>query len=323
MNHLIVIMHFLSICSGIMLIALVNYIYPVKSPVIKHALLADFFYTVFLLFDTIDLYARKNISDDIGFINFILDFGQFIIPIVGAYFIFLMTCDLLDIQFADKSKRLCNRILFSLLLFLTIMYCIGQFQTIVGHYLLTGTTILLYLLLAYCYIIFFINSGKIKADIRKLVMSCLIVGLIFTPGTFLANLIDGLPVYIYKFPYWPVMYSLINIIGIIFIPKNHSGEKDKPEAFGNSSNISLQISTCIYEQFASDYGITERELEIARCIADGYSNPEISEKLYISTNTVKNHIYNIYRKVGIKNRYELISILSQMQNSGETTNAVK
>ena len=48
--------------------------------------------------------------------------------------------------------------------------------------------------------------------------------------------------------------------------------------------------------------ITARELDIIRYVAEGLSNKEISLKLLISEGTVKNHLHNIYRKIGIKNR---------------------
>lgn len=47
-------------------------------------------------------------------------------------------------------------------------------------------------------------------------------------------------------------------------------------------------------------------------IADGLSNQDIAEKLFISVNTARNHIYNIYRKMGIKNRYELINLVTNV-----------
>ena len=56
--------------------------------------------------------------------------------------------------------------------------------------------------------------------------------------------------------------------------------------------------------------ITPRENEIVKLLLAGKSNSEIEEMLFISSHTVKNHIYNIYRKLEVKNRYEMISLLS-------------
>ncbi|MBD5452060.1 MAG: response regulator transcription factor [Lachnospiraceae bacterium] len=47
------------------------------------------------------------------------------------------------------------------------------------------------------------------------------------------------------------------------------------------------------------YGLTKRELEIAGMIAEGKSNGEIAEQLYISKTTVKKHASNIFEKWGL------------------------
>ena len=57
------------------------------------------------------------------------------------------------------------------------------------------------------------------------------------------------------------------------------------------------------------YGITEREQEVARLIGEGKSNREIEQTLFISIKTVKTHTYNIYRKLGINSRYQLIQLM--------------
>lgn len=54
--------------------------------------------------------------------------------------------------------------------------------------------------------------------------------------------------------------------------------------------------------------LTSRELEILDMISHGLKNHEISQLLYISQNTVKNHIQNIYKKLGIKNRSQATTI---------------
>jgi DNA-binding NarL/FixJ family response regulator len=52
--------------------------------------------------------------------------------------------------------------------------------------------------------------------------------------------------------------------------------------------------------------LTKREHEIVKLVVEGYSNEQISKKLYISENTVKNHLANIFIKLGVSKRLQLI-----------------
>jgi len=63
----------------------------------------------------------------------------------------------------------------------------------------------------------------------------------------------------------------------------------------------------ISAEFLSKYGITEREREIIFKVMQGKSNEEIARELFISLATVKTHLYNIYKKVGIDSRYDLLA----------------
>lgn len=65
----------------------------------------------------------------------------------------------------------------------------------------------------------------------------------------------------------------------------------------------------IKEGFLFKHGLSEREIEIARLLVRGQTNKEISEILYISVNTVKTHIKNIYKKLSVSNRIQLIYLL--------------
>jgi DNA-binding NarL/FixJ family response regulator len=50
--------------------------------------------------------------------------------------------------------------------------------------------------------------------------------------------------------------------------------------------------------------LTPRELEILALIGSGATNDEIGEELFISPNTVKTHIYNIFKKINVHNRLQ-------------------
>ena len=62
--------------------------------------------------------------------------------------------------------------------------------------------------------------------------------------------------------------------------------------------------------FASDYDLSQRELDILRLIIAGASNKEIANKLFISENTVKFHVRNLLRKTGCTRRKELQALYS-------------
>jgi DNA-binding NarL/FixJ family response regulator len=52
--------------------------------------------------------------------------------------------------------------------------------------------------------------------------------------------------------------------------------------------------------------LTEREIDVLKLVAKGLSNREISEELYISENTVKNHVRNILEKLHLHSRMEAV-----------------
>ena len=66
------------------------------------------------------------------------------------------------------------------------------------------------------------------------------------------------------------------------------------------------------EQRLKDLGITKRELEILELIAQGMSNREIAEKLFVSENTVKTHSSRLFDKLSAKRRTQAVQIAKEM-----------
>lgn len=60
-------------------------------------------------------------------------------------------------------------------------------------------------------------------------------------------------------------------------------------------------------------GLTNRERQLVDFIVRGASNQEISEKMFISINTVKIHVSNIFRKAGVRSRTELMDKLYNLE----------
>lgn len=68
----------------------------------------------------------------------------------------------------------------------------------------------------------------------------------------------------------------------------------------------LLNSSVLIQSIYNDHKISEREKEIIQLILNGKGNNEIKELLFISYHTVKNHLSNIYRKLNVRNRHELV-----------------
>lgn len=63
------------------------------------------------------------------------------------------------------------------------------------------------------------------------------------------------------------------------------------------------------EEYADEYHLTTREADILATILSGKSNQQIANELFISLPTVKTHVSNVFRKVGVSRRMELINKL--------------
>ena len=58
----------------------------------------------------------------------------------------------------------------------------------------------------------------------------------------------------------------------------------------------------------SRYDLTKREAEVLNRILQGETNDQICEELFISPNTLKKHLHNLYAKAGVRNRVQLLGI---------------
>jgi DNA-binding CsgD family transcriptional regulator len=68
------------------------------------------------------------------------------------------------------------------------------------------------------------------------------------------------------------------------------------------------------EAIAKEYNLSERQKEILELLAKGRNTSYITKHFYISRSTAKTHIYNLYRKINIHSREELLNLIEKPLN---------
>ena len=55
-----------------------------------------------------------------------------------------------------------------------------------------------------------------------------------------------------------------------------------------------------------EYGLSDREFEVLEYMTEGFSNPEIADKIFVSDCTVKAHVGHIFEKMKVQNRIQAV-----------------
>ena len=63
----------------------------------------------------------------------------------------------------------------------------------------------------------------------------------------------------------------------------------------------------IYDDRKMRPSLSEREIEIVRLVAKGFSNDELAERLHLSPETIKAHLRHVYEKLGVESRVEAVT----------------
>ena len=140
-------------------------------------------------------------------------------------------------------------------------------------------------------------------EIKKILKILVYLQFIFYP----LLIIEKLPFFANFFPHgfglYSLFYFLTNLLWLIFASK-----------YLYFPEIKIDDDNTPLENFFNIYSISEREKEIIPLIIEGLSYKEISDKLFISYETVKTHINNIYRKTNAKNKIHLFKIIKKCNN---------
>jgi DNA-binding CsgD family transcriptional regulator len=126
------------------------------------------------------------------------------------------------------------------------------------------------------------------------------------PGIFLVMVLQCLPLLFYSSqPYIAVIFTIAFFTGNTFLPV-YLNYGTLFTVFSSAPEKNLS-----FEEFCKKFEVSPRETDIVREICNGLSNKEISEKLFISLQTVKDHTHRIYAKTNVKSRVQLIYLVRE------------
>jgi DNA-binding CsgD family transcriptional regulator len=128
------------------------------------------------------------------------------------------------------------------------------------------------------------------------------------PGIFLVMITQCLPLMFYNSqPSIAAIFTMAFFAGNTFLPIYLN--------YGTLFTLftSVPERDFSFEEFCKKFEVSPRETDIVREICNGLSNKEISEKLFISLQTVKDHTHRIYTKTNVKSRVQLIYLVKELK----------
>jgi DNA-binding CsgD family transcriptional regulator len=130
---------------------------------------------------------------------------------------------------------------------------------------------------------------------------------IIAPAIFLIILAQCIPLFVYTSElYLAIIFIFTFFAGNTFLPI-YLNYGTLLSAFTNELPKDLS-----FEEFCIKFEVSPRETDIVREICNGLSNKEISEKLFISLQTVKDHSHRIYIKTNVRSRVQLINLVKEV-----------
>ena len=182
------------------------------------------------------------------------------------------------------------------------------------------------MLLLGCYVFFEALDIELALDIARtrkaprlylvgLTQACLYIGLLIGHAIGLAVTSSGVMDYAMLSMAALALVVLLAVI-ITFAPLSPLAEpvikrSESADADEESDTNDTWQAHC--ERVAKDAGLSARETEVFMLLAKGRGVEHIQNKLCISGHTVRTHVYNIYRKMGINSREELLDAVEQEQ----------
>ncbi len=320
MQHLLLLYLIVSILPGIAALTVLSALTTrLRIKALTYYLIAYGSFTVSILINLTMFYLGINISKEISY-------GLYILIIIGIPFSILMhTMLTLAVNEATRppGKRFIDGFIIligfvELGLFFTPLLMQYSKET---HSLIFGpiyplSSIIEIISIIYAITLVIILRKKITdTTIRKYIITLIIIIAVFLPAIghdqfffFGIQAINEVPIELILSPVFYMVLSIVTLIfGTRFLKSTIRLERSVNSTARESNQLTIEAKI---QELAKRAGLSEREVSIIPLIGKGLGNKQIALELNISSKTVGNHIYNIYKKLKISSRYELLALLN-------------
>lgn len=149
------------------------------------------------------------------------------------------------------------------------------------------------------------NAGEFPADLVFSTAVLLFCAASFAGQSFASVLDDGL-VHV-AVTVTTTLYAFVMVLSS-YVSRTRDA-RDEPRVVERDEGEAAPVrSLDRCAQLAAAHGLTAREQEILAYLAEGHSGAYISDVLFISPNTVRTHIHNIYRKLDVSSREDILRL---------------
>lgn len=295
MGHLIFLFYILSFTLGFSVI-LISFLLWLKNrnKMLKLFVLCALSLTLILTEQMITAYALTNVVESSAL--------KMLLRFVSAAGCSLLIYSLTQLVRMLIDKQISGRLLSGLIVYsllpvaATLLYTIAGMQIVIWM-----ASALLFLSILYNAVTLLvhlnrIHFGMIRGGIRNLI----IISLLMFPILIADIFIEKIPMFGETFEFGLlsvfVFYTVFSAMSLYYIAKGFYVLMSRRSQPGHPVDL-------------GEFHITNREKEIIDCLTAGLSYRQISEKLSISIPTVKTHVTNIYKKLGVQNKIELINAI--------------
>ena len=103
------------------------------------------------------------------------------------------------------------------------------------------------------------------------------------------------------------------IIGMKSRKRGEARTTEEKDVVSEETDTSLPFLPPTIPGTTIEIALSDRELEVLNHIAEGRTNPEIAEVLFLSPNTIKTHVSNIYRKLDVERRAQAVARAKELK----------